>query len=198
GLGVRGAAGGGDRVVPGGRVLVGEGQRRPCLAQVPGQVAGEHADQHVRFDAFFEPVEHRPQVQVVGLHRPEVALDVPEVFVGGHHAGRAEFGGRDGGADDVDPVEGGFVGDLRLAAGDGQAVIGDGDVEVLTGLVLADHLAGLDPDLRGAAQPPGGHSAGDGGQQLPGRLQQVLALAGALFGEHRVAAGDQALAGEVR
>ena len=67
GLGGGRAAGGGDRVAWRGRVLVGEGQRRPGLAQVPGQVGGEHADQHVGLDAFFEPVEDRAQVQVVGL-----------------------------------------------------------------------------------------------------------------------------------
>ena len=37
----------------------------------------------------------------------------------------------------------------------------------------------------------------DGAQQLGGG-QQVLALAGALGGQHRVAAGDQPLAGKVR
>jgi hypothetical protein len=41
---------------------------------VPGEVAGEHADQHVRPDAFFQPVEHWPQVQVVGFDVPEVPL----------------------------------------------------------------------------------------------------------------------------
>jgi len=97
----------------------------------------------------------------------------------------------DGGADDVDAVQGGFFGDLRLAAGYGEAVIGDGDVEVLAGLVLVDDLAGLDADLGGAGQPSGLDAGDDGGQQLLGGGQQVLALAGALLGEDRVAAGDQ-------
>jgi hypothetical protein len=63
GLGGRGAASRDDGVVRYGRVLVGESQRRPGPAQVPGEVAGEHADQYVGLDAFLEPVEHRPQVQ---------------------------------------------------------------------------------------------------------------------------------------
>ena len=50
-----GAAGGGDGVVPLGWVFVGVGQRCPGFAQVPGQVTGEHADQHVGFDAVFGP-----------------------------------------------------------------------------------------------------------------------------------------------
>ena len=41
GLGGRGAAGGRDRVGRDGRVLVGEGQRGPCRAQVPGEIAGK-------------------------------------------------------------------------------------------------------------------------------------------------------------
>ena len=72
----------------GGRVLVGVGQRRPGPAQVPGQVAGEHADQHVGPDAVFEPVPDGPQVQVVGLDVPEVPFEAGQVLVGGHSAGR--------------------------------------------------------------------------------------------------------------
>src|SRR5262249_59248114 len=109
GLGLRGggAAGGSDGVRGGGRVLVGEGQRRPGPAQVPDQVAAEHADQHVGFDALFEPVEDRAQVQVVGLDRPEVAFDVFEVLVGGDHGGGAELAGGGGGGADAETLPGG-------------------------------------------------------------------------------------------
>jgi hypothetical protein len=69
---------------------------------------------------------------------------------------------------------------------------------VLAGVVLVDHLADGDPDLRGAGQPSGLDAGGDGGQQPFGRLQQVLAFAGAIGGQDRVAAGDQPLAGVVR
>jgi hypothetical protein len=69
----------GDGVAAGRAVLVGEGQRGPGLAQVPGQVAGEHADQHVGFDPVLQPVPDGPQVQVVGLEVPEVAFQVREV-----------------------------------------------------------------------------------------------------------------------
>jgi hypothetical protein len=33
---------------------------------------GEHRDGNRRPDAFLEPVEHRPQIQVVGFDLPEV------------------------------------------------------------------------------------------------------------------------------
>ena len=165
---------------------------------MPGEVAGEHADQHVGFDAFFEPVEYRAQVQVVGFDVAEVPLDVFEVLVGGHDAGSVELAGRYGGAQHVEPVEGGLGADLVLPPCHGQAGIGDGDLKVLAGLVLADHLAHLDADVRGAGQPPGGHAGGDGGEQFLGGGQQVLPLAGAVGGQYRVAAGDQPLAGKVR
>ena len=45
-----------------GWVFVGVGQRRPGFAQVPDQVAGQQADQHVGFDAFGEAVVDRAQV----------------------------------------------------------------------------------------------------------------------------------------
>src|SRR4030095_3530407 len=45
------AWGGRGGVVTVGWVFVGEGQRCPGLAEVPDEVAGEHADQHVRLDA---------------------------------------------------------------------------------------------------------------------------------------------------
>jgi hypothetical protein len=65
-------------------------------------------------------------------------------------------------------------------------VIGDGDHEVLAGLVFADHLA----HGRGADD--------DGGQQLFGGGQQLVAGAGRVGGQDGVAAGDQPLAGVVR
>ena len=68
----------------------------------------------------------------------------------------------------------------------------------LAGLVFADHLADLDSDRPGASEPSSLDAGDDRGQQLLGRLEQVLALAGAVGGQHRVAAGDQPLAWEVR
>ena len=84
---------------------------------MPGEVAAEHADQHVGSDAFFEAVVDGPQVQVVGFEVAEVAFDVFEVLVGGDHAGRVELAGGDGGAQHVEPVQGGFLIDLGLPAG---------------------------------------------------------------------------------
>ena len=113
------------------------------------------------------------------------------------HGGGVEFVCGDGGAQHVEPVQGGFGVDLVLPSFDGQGGIGDGNGEVLAGLVPADHLADLDPDGPGAGKPAGGHAGDDGGEQFLGGGEQVFAVAGAVGGQDRVAAGDQPLAGEV-
>ena len=97
-----------DGILPVRRVLVGVGQRRPRLAQVSGEVGGEHADQHVRLDPVGEAVVDRAQVQVDCLEGPEVAFDAGEVLVGVDHGGGVELVGAGGGAQGVDPVEGGL------------------------------------------------------------------------------------------
>src|SRR5512142_1961558 len=148
---------------------------------MPGQVAGEHADQHVGLDPVFEPVPDGPQVQVVGFDVPEVAFEAGQVLVGGDCAGGVQGVFGDGGADDVDPVGGCFGADGGLVTLPGQLSGGDGEGEVLGDLALGDDLPG-----------------GDLGQVRLGCGQQVLALAGALGGQDRVAAGDQPLPGVVR
>ena len=77
-----------------GWVFVGEGQRGQRLTQVPGEVGGEHADQHVGADAVLEAVVDRAQVQVVGFDAAEVAFDLGEVLVGGDHRGGVQVGRR--------------------------------------------------------------------------------------------------------
>ena len=70
--------------------------------------------------------------------------------------GRVELVGVNVGAQHVDAVQGGFGGDLVVAAFDGQAGVGDGVVEVLGHLVFVDHLADRDADGVTAGQPAGG------------------------------------------
>ena len=164
---------------------------------MPGEVGGEHADQHVALDPVLQAVEDRAQVQVVGFDVPEVAFDVLEVLVGGHGAGGVESVGGDGGADDVDPVEPGLGVDLVLLALDGQAGVGDGDVKCLAILYLSMTSPTFTPISAAPVQPAGGDPGDDRGEELLGGGEQVLALAGALGGQGGVAAGDQPLAGEV-
>jgi hypothetical protein len=69
-----------------------------------------------------------------------------------------------GGAQDLEPVQGGSGVDLVLLAGHGQAVVADHDGEVLACLVLADHLADLNADRSGAGQLVDPDAGDEGGE----------------------------------
>src|ERR1017187_1379185 len=127
------------------------------VAQLPGEVGGEHADKDVAADPVFEVVVDGPQVQVVGLGDAEVPLDIFEVLVGGDGAGGIEGLGIDAGADHVDPVAGGLGGDLLLIAAPGETGAGDVADEMLADLVPADDLPGPLPDRASAFEPPDIH-----------------------------------------
>src|SRR5664280_2602700 len=131
-------------------------------------------------DPVLGPVVDGAQVQVDALDGAEVAFDPGQGLVGGHDFGRVHLLGTDGGADDVDPVQGRLGGDLVLVAGEGELVVGDVQPVVLGHLVPADDLPDPDPDLPGVGQAPRGHGGGDLGQLGVGGLQQGQAFAGPL------------------
>jgi hypothetical protein len=161
-LGLRGggAGCGCDGVGRFGPVFVGKGQRCPGFAQVPGQVGGEHADEDVRPYPGFGVVVDRAQLQIDRFDRAEVAFDVGQGLVGRHDLAGVHPGCVDGGADDVDPVQGRFGGDLFLVAGEGEGSLRDGE-SVLFHLVSADDFAGTEPDLPGVFDAPGVSGGGD-------------------------------------
>jgi len=154
GVCVRGAAGRGDGVGSGGWLFVGVGEGGQGLAQVPGEVGGEHADQHVGADPVLQPVVDGAQVQVVGLDGPEVPFDAGDVLVAGDGRGGVQLAFGDRGADDVDAVERGLGVEGGQVAALAQAVIADVEDEVLSELVLVHHPAGPDADLVRALDPP--------------------------------------------
>src|SRR5664280_3189214 len=144
-------------------------------------------------DPVLGPVVDGAQVQVDALQGAEVAFDPGQGLVGRHDLGGVHLLGADGGADDVDPVQGGLGGDLVLVAGGGEPVVGDVQGVVLGHLVPTDDLPDPDPDLGGTGQAPGSHSGDDLGQLGVGGRQQGQASAGPLGGQGGVAARDQAL-----
>src|ERR1035437_8710602 len=149
-------------------------------------------------DPVLGPVVDRAQVQVDGLDGAEVAFDAGQTLVGGHHLARAHLLGADGGADDVQPVQGRLGGDGLGVALVAEGVVGDGQGVVLGHLVPADDFADPDPDLAGPVQAPGtGGGGGDLCQLGVGGVQQGQAFAGPLRGQGGVAAGDQAFPGVV-
>ncbi len=150
-------------------------------------------------DPLFEPVPDRADQQV-GVQPAEHPLHVLQRLVGGHRAAGAQRICREAGADDVDPVQRGFGGDLILIAPPGQALVGDVHDEVPGDLLGVDHLAhGQGDGVFAAQRPAGPPGRGIDLRQLgPGGLQQLAALAGPLICQERVAAGDQPLPGVVR
>jgi hypothetical protein len=64
--------------------LIIEQHRRERAAQVPFQVIGQHAQQHVRPDPRRGPVEHRAQLKIRPLQRTECPLDMRQALVGPH------------------------------------------------------------------------------------------------------------------
>jgi hypothetical protein len=86
------------------------------MAQMPFDVQGEHAQEDVRADAVLEAVVNRADLQLGALERAKVALDLFELLVSAHHVGRVEPFGGDGGAQDVDAVQGGLLGDSCVLA----------------------------------------------------------------------------------
>src|SRR6266699_3702194 len=106
----------------------------PASVHVPGDVVGEHADEHVGGDPVFEPVADGADQQV-GVQAAEDPLDVFQGLVGLHRGAGAEHAGGQAGADHVDAVQGRFAGDLLLVAAPGQPVAGDVHSEVLGDLL---------------------------------------------------------------
>jgi hypothetical protein len=87
------------------------------------------------------------------------------------------------GTDDVDAVQRGLGGDLGMAAGPGNAGVGDLQVEVLGDLEAAQHLAHPHADLGGTGQLACLDQAGDLVELGLSGGQQLGALSGALGGQ---------------
>jgi len=89
----------------------------------------------------------------------KVSFDPGQRLVGGDDLGCVHLLGRHGGADDVDPVQGRFGGDLLLVTGEPEPVVGDVQDVVLGHLVPADDLADPDPDLPAPPRRPAATAA---------------------------------------
>ena len=118
------------------------------MAEVPDEVGGKHADEHVSADPVFEMVVDRAEVQIDCFEATEVSFDNLETFVRfDDFAGVETFGGHTG-ADHVDPVESSLRSDLVLTAGVGESGIGDREFEVFAHFAAVDDLADPQGDLR--------------------------------------------------
>ncbi len=164
---------------------------------MPGQVVGEHAEEDVRPDAVFEAVVDRADLELGALEGAECALDLFEALVGAHDVAGWQRSRGNARAQDVEAVERGLGRDLGGLARVTEAGVRDLDLEVLLDAVALERRADREADLVGALKRAALDALLDLLEAALGRLQQVLALAGALGGDQGVAADDEALAGVV-
>ena len=155
----------------------------------------------MRADALGEPVVQRADLER-GLHLLERVLVDLQLLVGAHDRGGADPRRWLSGAQDVDPVQQRLLVDLGLVALITERAVLDVEGEVLGHLALVDHAPGALADLPRArvaelAALPLDHLL-DLLQVSLGQRQQLLAFAGSLGRDRRVAAHDQSLAGELR
>ena len=122
-------------------------------------------------DALREPMVDRAHLKVDGLHRAKRPLDVAERFVASHRLGAAHLLLHETGPYDIDPVECGLGGDHLIAQRKLEAVIFDGELEVLGDLVLVDHAADPDTDPPCAVQVTAIHHGADLFEVLRRRLE---------------------------
>src|SRR3984885_15986874 len=115
-------------------------------------IIGEHAEKDVRAHPIGEPVVDGPDVKIDRLDAAEGALHLAERLVATHGCRVVHHAGRQAGTHYIYAIGGGFGGDLGRLAREGEAVIGDGEMEVLAHLVLLDHGADGERDLGRPAQ----------------------------------------------
>jgi len=185
--GRRRLGGGDDRsaLTSGGhRVIIIKQDRFEALAHVPFDVAGEHAEKDMSAHPRGEPVVDRAQVQIDGLEAAKGTLDPSQALVGADHAIRRQGFGLKAGADDIKAVEPRLRGNAGLVAAKGEAVFGNGNVEVFGEPVAvfeaADGTGDLVLSLAAAAV---GDLVGELAKRRLGGAQQVFALAGPFLGQ---------------
>src|SRR6266568_8915688 len=118
--------------------------------------------------------------------------------VGGDGGGGVQFAGRDGGADDVNAVQGGLGADGGRSRRHARQPGLMSRMKCLATLYRSMTFPAGTPILSASFSRPAVTWSRAFPQELLGGGQQVLALAGPLGGQQRVAAGDQPLAQVVR
>ncbi len=191
------APGGQDRI-PGLAVFgVGVAQGGPCLPHVPFHEIGEHADEEVGADPVLEAVEYGTDLEVAQLEAAERALHAGQPLVAPDAFGGFHVAGLERGADDVNSVEGGLGVDGVLPATEAEAGRGDVEVEVLLHLLPVDDLADGEADAGLAREGSALDACGDLRERHLRGFEQFLPDPVTVSGQPGVAAGDEALAGEV-
>ena len=110
------------------------------LAHMPLDVIGEHAEKDMGTDPIDQVMIDGADLEVDGLVAAKRLLDVAEVFVGTHRLLGVERCLLYIRADDVDPIEGGLLGDFHLITRIGEACLADVETKVFRHLEAMEHL----------------------------------------------------------
>ncbi len=143
---------------------------------------------------------HRAQGQLRRLERAKRPFHPGETLVSLHRLRGPDLGGRQAGANDVDAIQLSLRVDLLLVPGPADVVVSHLDPKVL-GDLLAVHVPthpAVDRLLAAQPRSRGAHGAGDRLQDLFGRAEQFLPLAGAVLAQAGIEADQQAFSGKFR
>jgi hypothetical protein len=141
----------------------------------------------------------RAHLEVDRLERAEGVLDLGQALVGEHGRRGVQRLGRHAGAQHIETVECRLLGDSTLVAGEAEAVVVDGEREVLGHLASPQHGADLEADRRLAVEWAAlALDRGLDPREIPlGGGQEILPLAAALDRQIGIPADNQPLAGIV-
>jgi hypothetical protein len=176
-------------------VVVIEQHRGQCLAQVPLDIVGQHAEKNVRTHPLGEAVADRADVEIHCFEAAKGPLDCRQTLLGVHRAGGTEQVEGDAGAEHVEAIEGGFGHNTGGVAGIEQRFVGDLKAEVLAHLEAVEDLAHPEGNLRLAGEPAFGTLRRlANGFELPlSGLQERFAFARPFLGQRGIPTRDQAL-----
>ena len=121
-----------------GALVIVEQDRSERLAHVPLEIIGEHAEQHVSTHPIGQAVMDGSDFEIDRLDGTEGALGLAQALVGAHDIAGSERGFVEIGADDIEAVEFALSLDGIDVADEGEAVVGDGQSEVLGHLCAAE------------------------------------------------------------
>ncbi len=122
------------------RVVIVEQEWREGFPHMPLDVIGEHAKKDVGTDPIGQVMVDGADLEVDGLVAAKRLLDVAEVFAGTHRLLGVDLCLSHAGADDVDPIEGGLLGDFPLIARIREAGLADVETKVFCHLEAMEHF----------------------------------------------------------
>lgn len=183
-----------------GRVVIVEEDRGQDFAHVPFDIVGQHAQEDMSLHAIGQAMVDGADFEIDALQAPERPLHLAQALVGAHGlVGREDLFGHTG-SDHVDAVESRLLGDGSEVSLVDEALLLDGDHEMLGHLELADDFAHPQTDFLLALEAPFGTRCGefDFVELSFGPLEKGLAGLCPIVGQRGVAADDETLARVVR